>query len=72
MKSKGNFCPECEHPLKIVKTALTTKGIRVRRRSCEACGFSYWSMQYPEVPISSDRIKYKRKWNVELVDYVKK
>jgi hypothetical protein len=29
-------------------------------------------MQYPEVPIADKRIKYKRKWNVELLDYVGK
>ena len=72
MKSKGNFCPECQHRLKILKTCLTNKGIRLRKRSCNQCAYSYWSMQYPEVPISSERIRYKQKWNVELVDYVKK
>jgi transcriptional regulator NrdR family protein len=72
MRSKGSFCPECQHPLKIVKTCLTEKNIRLRRRSCDQCGYAYWSMQYPEVPIPDKRIKYKRKWHVELLDYIRK
>ena len=72
MKAIGNFCPECQHLLKIVKTCLTEKDIRLRRRSCDQCGYAYWSMQYPEVPIADKRIRYLKKWNVELVDNLKK
>jgi len=70
MKIKNKIlCPECQIPLSIIKTCLTEKKIRLRRRVCPACKFGYWSMQYPEVVIPDKRIKYNRKWSVTLLDY---
>ena len=52
-------CPECgQGRTKVVCTRRTSDKIIIRRRKCIVCEHRWYSVQYPEVPVSDHEIKW--------------
>ena len=52
-------CPECgQGRTRVVCTKRTPDGVTIRRRRCVACEHRWYSIQYPEVPVLDQEIKW--------------
>jgi len=52
-------CPKCGHiRTRVVCTKRTNDKLTIRRRNCIACDHRWYSVQYPEVPVSDHEIKW--------------
>jgi len=50
-------CPQCQsNSARVVLTKKTLDNQIVRRRSCPECGHRWYTLQYPEIEVSSDEI----------------
>ena len=55
-------CPKCgQIRTRVVCTSRDNKGITIRRRRCPICEYRWYSMQYPEVVIQNEEIKWTKK-----------
>jgi len=62
-------CPKCSHVrTRVVLTKRATNGVTIRRRFCPVCDHRWYSVQYPEVVVDKDEIKWvKTGSNAEYV-----
>jgi len=52
-------CPKCGNArTKVVLTKRTPDKVTIRRRNCIACKHRWYSIQYPEVPVANQEIKW--------------
>jgi transcriptional regulator NrdR family protein len=52
-------CPKCSTlRTKVVCTRRTSDKIIIRRRKCIVCEHRWYSIQYPEVPVANQEIKW--------------
>ena len=52
-------CPECgEGRTRVVCTKRASDGVTIRRRRCVICEHRWYSIQYPEVPVANQEIKW--------------
>ena len=52
-------CPKCGRGrTRVVCTKRTPDGVTIRRRRCVACEHRWYSIQYPETPVSDHEIKW--------------
>ena len=52
-------CPKCKaNSARVVLTKKTEENQIIRRRSCDSCGHRWYTLQYPEVEIPSDTVKW--------------
>ena len=52
-------CPECgQGRTRVVLTKRTPDGVTIRRRKCVVCEHRWYSIQYPEVPVANQEIKW--------------
>ena len=52
-------CPECGRGrTRVVCTRRASDGITIRRRRCVVCEHRWYSIQYPEVPVANQEIKW--------------
>ena len=52
-------CPECEQGrTRVVCTKRAADGVTIRRRRCVVCEHRWYSIQYPEVPVANQEIKW--------------
>ena len=52
-------CPKCSQlRTRVVCTKRTPDGVTIRRRRCVACEHRWYSIQYPETPVSDHEIKW--------------
>lgn len=52
-------CPKCSAlRTKVVLTNRSNNGITIRRRRCIVCEHRWYSIQYPEVPVATQEIKW--------------
>ena len=54
-------CPKCSKlRTKVVCTRRTSDKIIIRRRKCIVCEHRWYSIQYPEVPVANQEIKWMK------------
>ena len=56
-------CPKCTSPrTKVVCTRkeLKDEGKIIRRRQCRNCKYRWYSIQYPEVFLLEDKVKWRK------------
>ena len=52
-------CPKCgQLRTRVVLTKRSSDGITIRRRWCTACDHRWYSVQYPEVAVDSNEIRW--------------
>ena len=52
-------CPKCSQlRTRVVCTKRAKDGITIRRRRCPICEHRWYSIQYPETPVSDHEIKW--------------
>ena len=52
-------CPKCGRGrTRVVLTKRTPDGVTIRRRRCVICEHRWYSIQYPEVPVANQEIKW--------------
>jgi transcriptional regulator NrdR family protein len=52
-------CPKCgQGRTRVVCTKRALDGVTIRRRRCVVCEHRWYSIQYPEVPVSDQEIKW--------------
>ena len=52
-------CPECgQGRTRVVCTKRAADGVTIRRRKCVICEHRWYSIQYPEVPVANQEIKW--------------
>ena len=52
-------CPECGNGrTRVVCTKRAADGVTIRRRKCVVCDHRWYSIQYPEVPVLDQEIKW--------------
>ena len=52
-------CPECgQGRTRVVLTRRDPEGVTIRRRWCTSCDHRWYSIQYPEVPVANQEIKW--------------
>ena len=52
-------CPKCSKlRTRVVLTKRSSDGITIRRRWCIACDHRWYSVQYPEVAVDSNEIRW--------------
>ena len=52
-------CPECGNTrTRVVCTRRDPDGVTIRRRRCVTCDYRWYSIQYPEVPVANQEIKW--------------
>ena len=52
-------CPECgQGRTRVVCTRRDLEGVTIRRRWCTLCDHRWYSIQYPEVPVANQEIKW--------------
>ena len=54
-------CPKCSSVrTRVVLTKRAKDGITIRRRHCRECDHRWYSIQYPEVPVKENEVKWIR------------
>jgi len=52
-------CPKCSNVrTRVVLTKRAKDGITIRRRNCRECDHRWYSIQYPEVPVKENEVKW--------------
>jgi transcriptional regulator NrdR family protein len=52
-------CPKCNNArTRVVLTKRTSDKVTIRRRWCPLCEHRWYSIQYPEVPVANQEIKW--------------
>ena len=52
-------CPKCgQLRTRVVLTKRAKDGITIRRRHCRECDHRWYSIQYPEVPVKENEVKW--------------
>jgi len=52
-------CPKCSGVrTRVVLTKRAKDGITIRRRHCRECDHRWYSIQYPEVPVEENEVKW--------------
>ena len=52
-------CPKCNQlRTRVVLTKRAKDGITIRRRHCRECDHRWYSIQYPEVPVEENEVKW--------------
>ena len=52
-------CPKCgQLRTRVVCTKRAEDGVTIRRRRCVVCDHRWYSIQYPEVPVANQEIKW--------------
>ena len=52
-------CPECgQGRTRVVCTKRAADGVTISRRRCVVCDHRWYSIQYPEVPVLDQEIKW--------------
>lgn len=60
--SQDGPCPQCSTiRTKVVDTNINAQKIRIRRRICLQCDHRWYTIQYPEVSVDKDKIKYQNR-----------
>ena len=62
-------CPKCgQLRTRVVCTKRSSEGVTIRRRRCPKCDHRWYSVQYPEVAVDSNEIKWvKTGSNAEFI-----
>lgn len=60
-------CPSCRaNAARVVATRTTKNNERIRRRHCHNCGHRWYTLQPPEIEISTDEVQ----WNANGISYI--
>jgi len=52
-------CPKCsERRTRVVLTKRAKDGVTIRRRCCISCEHRWYSIQYPEVAVQDNEVKW--------------
>ena len=52
-------CPKCDETrTRVVLTKRTKDGVTIRRRCCINCEHRWYSVQYPEVAVKDEEVKW--------------
>ena len=63
-------CPQCSTvKTKVIDTNTSVQNIRIRRRICLQCNHRWYTIQYPEVSVNDDKIKYQNRKMIFKASY---